>query len=56
MIVVDSSVWIDWFEGTETLDTPLLDNLPGAAPEMTNDLILPEILRGFLHARDARGV
>ena len=47
MILVDSSVWIDYFNGTETLATKKLDNLLGVQPVCTGDLILAEVLQGF---------
>ncbi|MDI1231125.1 MAG: PIN domain nuclease [Methylobacter sp.] len=47
MILVDSSVWIDYFNGTETLATQKLDNLLGVQPVCTGDLILAEVLQGF---------
>lgn len=47
MIVVDSSVWIDYFNGIETSQSDLLDELLGAQPILTGDLILAEVLQGF---------
>lgn len=47
MIVVDSSVWIDYFNGIETSQSDLLDELLGAQPVLTGDLILAEVLQGF---------
>ncbi|MEE7626516.1 PIN domain nuclease [Methylobacter sp. Wu8] len=47
MILVDSSVWIDYFNGTETLATKKLDNLLGVQPVCIGDLILAEVLQGF---------
>ena len=47
MILVDSSVWIDYFNGTETLSTKKLDGLLGVQPLCTGDLILAEVLQGF---------
>lgn len=47
MILVDSSVWIDYFNGTETLATKKLDSLLGVQPVCTGDLILAEVLQGF---------
>jgi len=32
MIIVDSSVWIDYFNGTETPETNKLDQLLGVEP------------------------
>lgn len=54
MIVVDSSVWIDWFNGAETRETALLDSILGAEPVIVGDLILTEVLQGFRSERDYR--
>ena len=47
MIMVDSSVWIDYFNGQLTWQTNLLDNLLSDVPVIIGDLILTEILQGF---------
>ena len=47
MIVIDSSVWIDYFNGARTREADLLDTLLGIQPIMTGDLILAEVLQGF---------
>jgi len=52
MILVDSSVWIDYFNGTETLATQKLDDLLGVQPVCTGDLILTEVLQGFGNEQD----
>ena len=52
MILVDSSVWIDFFQGRSTLQTEFLRGGLGAEPFATGDLILAEVLRGFRHDRD----
>ncbi len=54
MIVVDSSVWIGYFNGAETRETGLLDDLLGAEPVLIGDLILAEVLQGFRSNRDVR--
>lgn len=54
MTVVDTSVWIDYFNGAETRETALLDALLGAEPVVIGDLILAEVLQGFASERDAR--
>ena len=54
MIVVDSSVWIDWFNGAETRETALLDGILGVEPVIVGDLILAEVLQGFRSDRDYR--
>lgn len=52
MILVDSSVWIDYFNGTETLATKKLDGLLGVQPVCIGDLILAEVLQGFRQDAD----
>lgn len=52
MILVDSSVWIDYFNGTETLATKKLDGLLGVQPVCSGDLILAEVLQGFRQDTD----
>lgn len=47
MIVVDSSVWIDYFRGADTPQTDRLDSLLGTALVATGDLMLAEVLQGF---------
>lgn len=54
MIVVDSSVWIDFFNGIGTRQTDLLDQLLGSQPLLTGDLILTEVLQGFRDDTDLR--
>jgi hypothetical protein len=52
MILVDSSVWIDYFRGTATPQTDRLDSLLGTEPVAIGDLILTEVLQGFASDRD----
>lgn len=52
MILVDSSVWIDYFRGTATPQTEKLDSVLGVEPVATGDLILTEVLQGFVSDRD----
>jgi len=52
VILVDSSVWIDYFRGTSTPEAEALDALLGAEPIATGDLILTEVLQGFVSDRD----
>lgn len=52
MILVDSSVWIDYFRGTLTAQTDRLDGLLGSEPLLMGDLILVEVLQGFRSDRD----
>jgi len=52
MILVDSSVWIDYFNGRKTWQTDLLENLFSNVPIIIGDLILTEILQGFRSDND----
>ena len=52
MILVDSSVWIDYFNGRRTPQTDLLDDRLGTQPIVVGDLILTEVLQGFQSDRD----
>lgn len=52
MILVDSSVWIDYFRGTASAETDRLDDLLGREPVLIGDLILAEVLQGFTAERD----
>ena len=52
MILVDSSVWIDYFKGTITTQTDNLDRLLGREALAVGDLILVEVLQGFDNERD----
>jgi predicted nucleic acid-binding protein len=52
VILVDSSVWIDYFRGTPTPQAEKLDSLLGSEPIATGDLILTEVLQGFVSDRD----
>jgi hypothetical protein len=54
MILVDSSVWSDFFRGTTTPATNQLAGLleDASAPLGLTDLALLDVLRGFAHARD----
>ena len=54
MILVDSSVWIAYFNGVETPQTDRLDALLGQEPIAVGDLILTEVLQGFREDRDYR--
>ena len=52
MILVDSSVWIDYFRETSTPQAEMLDALLGHEPLIVGDLILAEVLQGFGSDRD----
>jgi hypothetical protein len=46
VILVDSSVWIDYFRGTRDPHSDRLDSLLGSEPLAIGDLILAEVLQG----------
>ena len=54
MILVDSSVWVDYFRGAETAQTDRLHALLGVEPVAIGDLILTEVLQGMTSDRDFR--
>ena len=47
MILVDSSVWVDYFNGTASSETDFLDAALGSEPVAIGDFILAEVLQGF---------
>ena len=47
MILVDSSVWIDYFNGQDSIQTQTLDRFLGVQPLLVGDIILAEVLQGF---------
>jgi predicted nucleic acid-binding protein len=54
VIVVDSSVWIDYFTGKDTPATEKLDDLLGEDLVAVGDLMLTEVLQGFRTDSDYR--
>lgn len=52
MILVDSSVWIDYFNGRSTPQSEKLDELLGVEDLAVGDLILVEVLQGFRGKRE----
>ena len=52
MILVDSSVWIDYFNGERSWQTDLLDHMLSNVPIIMGDLILTEVLQGFKSDKD----
>lgn len=51
-LLVDSPVWIDYFNGQATLQTDHLDAILGRQEIVVGDLILAEVLQGFRHQKD----
>ena len=52
MIMVDSSVWIDYFNGVQTDASDFLDAALGNKNLVIGDLILTEVLQGFKSEKD----
>lgn len=49
MVLADSSVWINYFNGKLTEQTDKLDELLGNELIVVGDLIMVEVLQGFRH-------
>jgi predicted nucleic acid-binding protein len=47
MILVDTSVWIDYFNGKKSIQTDKLDELLSSEQIIMGDIILSEVLQGF---------
>ena len=56
MIVVDSSVWIDFLNGNATPEVGRLASLLGTEPLLVGDMILLEVLQGVRSETDAQRV
>jgi predicted nucleic acid-binding protein len=56
MTVVDSSVWIDFFNGIVTPEVEQLRRLMGREPLLVGDVMLVEILQGVASEREARRI
>ena len=52
MLVVDSSVWINYFNGIQSTQTDFLDRALGVQSIAVGDLILTEVLQGFRSDKD----
>ncbi|MEA5450137.1 PIN domain nuclease [Leptolyngbya sp. CCNP1308] len=52
MTLADSIVWIDYFNGQNTPQVELLDQLLSTQPLAIGDIILTEILQGFRQDAD----
>ena len=52
MILVDSTVWIDYFNGRPSPETDYLDAALGRDLVLVGDIILAEVLQGFRSDRD----
>ena len=54
MILVDSSVWIDYFLGNDTPQVEILHRSLGVREVGVGDLVLTEVLQGFREDKDYR--
>lgn len=52
MLIVDSTVWVDYFNGVENPQTDYLDQIADKTPILIGDLILVEVLQGFREEAD----
>ena len=52
MLVVDTSVWVDYFNGVDNSQTNYLHAVLDKTPILIGDLILTEVLQGFRHDPD----
>jgi predicted nucleic acid-binding protein len=52
VILVDSSVWIDYFRSADTPQVAILDSLFGRSPLAVGDLIAAEVLQGVRDERE----
>jgi hypothetical protein len=52
MILIDSSVWIGYFNNKKTVQTDWPDLSLGNIPIIMGDLILTEVLQGFQSDKD----
>jgi len=54
VIIVDTSVWIDYFNGEVNAHTDLLDRMLSSERIAIGDIILAEVLHGFRRDADFR--
>jgi len=52
LILVDTSVWIDYFRGVVTPEADKLDDLLGGGQLVIKNIILTEVLQGFISGRE----
>jgi len=52
MIFIDSTIWVDYFNGQITPQTDYLDSILISVPVLVGDLILAEVLQGFRQDSD----
>lgn len=52
MLLIDSTVWIDYFNGVSTPETDHLDSILGEEVILVGDIVLGEVLQGFRKDKD----
>lgn len=52
MLIVDSTVWVDYFNGVKNQQTDYLYQIADKTPILMGDLILVEVLQGFRNDAD----
>jgi len=52
MLIVDSTVWVDYFNGIKNQQTDYLYQIADKTPILIGDLILAEVLQGFRNDTD----
>lgn len=52
MLIVDSTVWVDYFKGIKNQQTDYLYQIADKTPILIGDLILAEVLQGFRNDTD----
>ncbi|MBF0204618.1 MAG: PIN domain nuclease [Desulfamplus sp.] len=52
MILVDTSVWVDFFNGNKSSQTEKLEHFLSSTVIIVGDLILAELLQGFRNDKD----
>ncbi len=52
MIIADTSVWIDYFNGTDSAEADILDSALEGGTVAIGDIIFLEILQGFRSDKD----
>ena len=56
MLIVDTSVWVDYFKGIENSQTNYLHAILNQTPILIGDLNLAEVLKGFRYDPDFESV
>jgi predicted nucleic acid-binding protein len=55
-VIVDTTVWIDFFRDSDTLQTRMLEEIVRRGDAALGDLIVSEVLQGVVEDRDFRAI